>query len=310
VIKPFVSSNQTIVLCAGESYNIGNSTYNTTGNYSNIFQAVDGCDSTVFTDLTILEANETTQNITVCAGESYSVGTETYTASGTYETIFTAANGCDSTVTTNLTVLNEITNTQNVSICFSTSYTIGTSIYTQAGTYIDTLVSAFGCDSIVTTNLTIKAPINVATTTNELTITATATNATYQWINCANSQIIAGAASQTFTATANGQYAVIVTQNGCSDTSACVTIDNVILDEMDATSVTVYPNPATENVSISCGSCALSTITVYNAMGQKILSKEVNGSITTLDISDFARCIYHLQIETTNQTITKRITKQ
>jgi len=32
---------------------------------------------------------------------------------------------------------------------------------------------------------------------------------------------IAGAANQTYVATANGSYAVIVTTNGCADTSAC-----------------------------------------------------------------------------------------
>jgi gliding motility-associated-like protein len=40
-------------------------------------------------------------------------------------------------------------------ICDGGSLTVGNSTYTQSGTYIDSLVSSIGCDSIVTTNLTV-----------------------------------------------------------------------------------------------------------------------------------------------------------
>ena len=41
---------------------------------------------------------------TICDGQSITVGTSTYTTAGTYTDVLTAANGCDSTVTTILTV--------------------------------------------------------------------------------------------------------------------------------------------------------------------------------------------------------------
>ena len=50
-----------------------------------------------------------TNNQTVCYGGSYSIGGNTYNSTGVYTDVLTAANGCDSTVTTNLTVLSQFT---------------------------------------------------------------------------------------------------------------------------------------------------------------------------------------------------------
>ena len=46
----------------------------------------------------------TTISQTICTGDSYTVGTSTYTTSGTYTDVLKDVNGCDSTVTLNLTV--------------------------------------------------------------------------------------------------------------------------------------------------------------------------------------------------------------
>ena len=40
----------------------------------------------------------------ICEGDSYTVGTSTYTATGIYTDVLTSASGCDSTVTLTLTV--------------------------------------------------------------------------------------------------------------------------------------------------------------------------------------------------------------
>jgi len=49
-------------------------------------------------------------------------------------------------------------------------------------------------------------------------LTATTAGATYQWLN--GGANISGATSASFTATATGSYSVVITQNGCSSTSA------------------------------------------------------------------------------------------
>jgi hypothetical protein len=65
--------------------------------------------------------------------------------------------------------------------------------------------------------------VDVTTTTTDFTIEANAVGLTYQWVDCDdNFAVIANETNQSFTATVNGNYAVIVTDGACSDTSACV----------------------------------------------------------------------------------------
>ncbi|MEN9567950.1 MAG: hypothetical protein RLZZ69_3146, partial [Cyanobacteriota bacterium] len=61
--------------------------------------------------------------------------------------------------------------------------------------------------------------VNVGVVVTNYTITSFANGATYQWLNCDSNTLIPGATSISYTATANGNYAVIITQDACVDTS-------------------------------------------------------------------------------------------
>jgi gliding motility-associated-like protein len=95
--------------CFGGSVTVGNQVYNSTGPINEVIQATNGCDSTVTGFLTVLPEIATTLDSTVCFGESIIVGNSTYSTSGVFTDILPADNGCDSTITTNLTVLAELT---------------------------------------------------------------------------------------------------------------------------------------------------------------------------------------------------------
>ena len=56
-------------------------------------------------------------------------------------------------------------------------------IMTSPGMFNDTIPNAAMCDSIITINLTINTA-NVSTSVNDTVITASATDAEYQWIDC------------------------------------------------------------------------------------------------------------------------------
>lgn len=106
------------------------------------------------------------QNVSICSGESYSIGTSVYTQSGVYNDNLTLPSGCDSSVVTTLTILSNSNFTQNVTITSGESFTVGNSTYTTEGSYQDVLTSANGCDSVVTTNLTVTLGINDAASMN------------------------------------------------------------------------------------------------------------------------------------------------
>jgi gliding motility-associated-like protein len=72
------------------------------------------------------------------------------TTAGTYVDVFITSEGCDSTVTTNLSITPLVTSTVQHSICHGSSIQVGTSTYNAQGVYVDTLQSVAGCDSVVT----------------------------------------------------------------------------------------------------------------------------------------------------------------
>ena len=92
----------------------------------------------------------------ICQGGSVVVGTHVYTTSGAYTDYMTTALGCDSTITTILVVNDTFNIRRRSSICQGDTVKVGTYNYTTAGTYIDHLTTLIGCDSTVTTVLTVN----------------------------------------------------------------------------------------------------------------------------------------------------------
>ncbi|MBK6524851.1 MAG: T9SS type A sorting domain-containing protein [Crocinitomicaceae bacterium] len=309
---PILITNQSVDLCFGESITVGSNTYSADGSYSDLLVSVQGCDSTVNTTLTIAPEISSSNNTSVCFGSGEWIGGIYYTTSGSYPVVFTAMNGCDSIAYTNLTVENEITASQNVSICYGETYTIGVNTYTVSGVYTDIVTATNFCDSVITTNLTVQLPINSAINQSNNTLTAIASGANYQWINCTTQAPIAGATGQIFTAPLTGSYAVIVTENGCSDTSACVYVDVVIVgfSEPDLDGVVIYPNPNNGNfvIRFDAEKFVDASFILVNSLGDEIaLIKETN---TIKPEENLAAGIYLLQISTPQGIVTRKIVVQ
>ena len=144
------------VICAGDSILLGGNYQTTAGTYYDTLTAANGCDSVVTTNLSVLPKAGSTQSASICAGDSILLGGVYQTSGGTYYDTLTAANGCDSVVTTNLSVLPNASSSQSASICAGDSILLGGSYQTSGGTYYDTLTAANGCDSVVTTQLSIN----------------------------------------------------------------------------------------------------------------------------------------------------------
>ena len=124
------------------------------GDYIVTVTDANGC--TAKDTATISEPDLITGVDTVTACESYTwVDGNTYTASNNAAThTLTAANGCDSVVTLNLTINNSASSDTTATAC--DSFVWRGIAYTSSGNYYDTLQTQTGCDSVVTLNLTIN----------------------------------------------------------------------------------------------------------------------------------------------------------
>ena len=101
-ILPALTSDFDVILCAGETFAWNNMEYAASGTYPNTFTAAGGCDSLVTLHLEILPAISSAIDVSLCAGETLTINNETFSASGTYTTLYQNDNGCDSTVTITL----------------------------------------------------------------------------------------------------------------------------------------------------------------------------------------------------------------
>jgi hypothetical protein len=94
--------NQTI--CSGDSMLYNGYQLKSSGQYPRVISTNSGCDQVEILNLNVIPAIAVNQFIGICEGETFTVGNQTFSQSGIYQTLFPASNGCDSLVTTNLTV--------------------------------------------------------------------------------------------------------------------------------------------------------------------------------------------------------------
>lgn len=122
---------------------------------------------------------------------------------------------------------------------------------TEAVTYY--VQDSLACGIITTpVNLTVQL---VDTTLYQQGATLYAGNpgieATFQWYNCATQQVINNETNNSFTPTENGEYAAIITQLLCSDTTRCISVTGIGVEQHDLfAQFSVSPNPAAYNVTL------------------------------------------------------------
>ncbi|WP_337041235.1 gliding motility-associated C-terminal domain-containing protein [Emticicia sp. 17c] len=100
------SSELHISVCEGEKFRVEDEDYTAAGQYVKNINRYGLCDSTVTLNLSIKPLTRHTEDITICKGDMYKVGTMNYSVAGTYTTRVSHPSVCDSIVTTHLSIRN------------------------------------------------------------------------------------------------------------------------------------------------------------------------------------------------------------
>jgi hypothetical protein len=237
-----------------------------------------GCDSIVTLDLTILTSSNATDQQVACDSFMWMDGNTYYVSNNTATYTLTNAAGCDSIITLDLTMHFSNAGTDVITACNSYTWIDGITYYSNTFSATHTLATSHGCDSVVTLHLTIDT-VDTGVSISMDTLFAHAMNAAFQWLDCNNGYApLPGDTLQTFIPTVNGDYAVEITQNGCIDTSACVHIGNVGIEEMAAGTIRLYPNPNQGKFILDLGDLRASEVRIMNNMGQEIVVLKDPGS--------------------------------
>jgi hypothetical protein len=355
------SFSQTITICSGQSITVGTNTYTTGGTYTDVLTAINGCDSTVTTNLTV---NQTPQlvshsgSVVVCGNGSTSFNVNVGGSNLTYEWYFESWDGTDgptlingtygesnfntnqlqidSVITNNwnqygvyakatdgltgcylytpydsiTVVLKDTTNEGQINICNGSLFNWHGVQINTAGVYYATETNSVGCDSVFVVEAIFSSPLDNTTSFDNTTATISANlnGASYQWIDCDNANtVIAGETNQSFTATANGNYAVVITSATCSDTSDCVAIASVGLkNNAKHANLQVYPNPSNGKFIVE-GLENETTLEVIDVIGQVVYITKTNDTKTKIDLSNQANGVYYLK---TKSGLIQKLIKQ
>ncbi|WP_430402949.1 T9SS type A sorting domain-containing protein [Fluviicola sp.] len=199
-------------------------------------------------------------------------------------------------MTQTLTQPAAIGSNQTVSICAGESFTVGPFTHTTSGTYNDPLASSTGCDSIVTTVLTVTN-INNSVNLSGHQLSAIATGAQYQWLNCGNGYaIVPGETGQTFSPSTDGAYAVSITINNCTDTSSCIVYSTLGFEEALKTTISCSPNPVTDVLQIRTNE-SIRSVEIIDLFGKKqIVSLKGNELYT----NELTNGVYFVHVTTSS----------
>ncbi len=184
--------------------------------------------------------------------------------------------------------------------CDSSVSPDGNETWTSSGIYMDTIptASVLVKDTVFTVNLTINT-VNTSIVVNDPMITSNAVGAQYKWLDCLNNYaVIPGATSQNFTPSVNGDYAVEVTENNCTDTSACETISTVdILENALFRQLIIYPNPTEGHLLLDFSSeQQYLKLNLLSLSGQTLQTKEIyHSNVVEMEIGQ-ADGLYLLEI--------------
>ena len=174
-----------------------------------------------------------------------------------------------------------------------------------------------------TVSLTINSPVNGATTeqkvdeisttaifeptlTRELVgsiyvLTASSGDA-YEWYR--DDVLIEGETGQTLDVTLGdgGEFSVLVTIGGCSVLTEEVLV-NSVLDE----SISVYPNPASESITITTQLQYTGDYMIYNLNGEIVDQKAISPNSNSVDVSALAEGVYFLRLNLNEEAILRKI---
>ena len=161
VLPEVPATEESAVVCYGESYTWQGKTYSASGDYTITMQNIHGCDSVLMLHLTVLpEVPVTEESVVVCYGETYTWHGETYSASGDYTVTYATVNGCDSTFVLHLTVLPEAATSEETVVACDSYLWYGTT-YTESGDYTYVTTTNQGCEHAALLHLTIHRSVTI-----------------------------------------------------------------------------------------------------------------------------------------------------
>lgn len=149
IVLPLVSDYREYRICAGDSVWVHDRWIASSGIFIESYTGINGCDSISRVEVRVSEQIRTQTDRSICTGDSVFIHGLWIKEAGIYESMHTAAAGCDSISVVHLEILPVTVRTDSIRICAGDTLEIQGQLITTAGVYPYT-VPAQPCDEQVT----------------------------------------------------------------------------------------------------------------------------------------------------------------
>lgn len=163
---------------------------------------------------------------------------------------------------------------EEVTACSEYTWVNGVTYNKPISSAVYTYTNTLGCDSVVMLDLKIESPIaNVTMIGDSLKLSIE--GEAYEWIDCNTNSPITDVNQNYFIPNKNGEYAVVVTNSSCSDTSSCFPFLTVNVNALNSIAqFTLSPNPNQGRFKVSLGKVYQEIeVVINNSTGQSVFSE-------------------------------------
>jgi glucose/arabinose dehydrogenase len=272
--------------------------------------------------LNVIEYCNNEQFATICPGETYNFYGLEISQPGTYVDTIPGGSECDTIITLQLVIAEGYNIEDEIEICDGDSAMVNGKYLSKEGVYVDTLLTIYGCDSIVSTwisyfdsgSIGLEDSVMMALD-DTVTLTANEGFISYKWNDNTPSQ------DNTITIIASELgigthfYTIEVEHaEGCifADTVSIIITPVVGIEKYAGLEFSVYPNPVTgDELNIDYTITSEAVLIIYNQVGmevsRKILSPMNKSAIVSLpELSG----LYYLRINSSEGTGYMKVIKQ
>ncbi|MEY5048714.1 MAG: hypothetical protein RLZZ175_2073 [Bacteroidota bacterium] len=202
----------------------------------------------------------------------------------------------------------------NGNVVDSAAFDLSTPVINKTTTYFVSSVID-GCESgrvAVDAVVNLLPSVGIIVTPNDTVntgekITLIGTGATnYTW----NKNVFNGVA---FEPTNGVEYIVEGTDgNGCKSSDSITIVVNMLtnVETFNTTSISIYPNPATDNVTVSLTESVSGTVSIVDLHGNVVATKSISGNTSNISTAELASGVYVVKINSDKGIAVKQLVIQ
>lgn len=174
-----------------------------------------------------------------------------------------------------------------------------------SGSYEHVIQSANSCDTVYLIELGFSfLDLGIRSIDGGTGAKAEAKGSIYQWIDCLSGQAIFGATDSIFYPSYNGNFAVVVNNGTCVDTSDCLLLATNDLAQFTNPQIAIYPNPSQQEINIELSQSQDHwSISLLDSRGALLLHQKVKNDSKLLVRHQLPPGVYQIHIEIDRQKI-------